>query len=310
MVDGTAYPGSGSAPNGVYLPWYTDAQGHKVYGGDPANGGNGAAGGFYINGNASLTLSATGGNGNPPTQTYTITTQDGASTTIVVCTTCSVNNSAGTTTVSSGSNTLTLQGIPSQLDPNSGQPIIQKNPSGNPVNPTLVYVNGQITGLSGTVQNNTGITIVAPNGVNITGNVTYLQSPVSIPADVLDSSTNAGVLGVYTTGNINLNADPNSNGNLTVDGSLAAIGQNCPSNSCGFTASGHINTFNNVGGQIQTNIFSADMNVENTYFDRRFNNSFGPPWFVTAQPQPGTASVPAQQFPMTVTRTSWQELNR
>jgi len=66
-----------------------------------------------------------------------------------------------------------------------------------------------------------------------------------------------------------------------VDGSLAAIGSGCASSSCGFTVSGYINTFNNVGGQIQSNIFSANMQTENTYFDRRFTAkaNFAPPWF-------------------------------
>lgn len=296
-INGTSYPSTGSAPSGVYVPWYTNSAGQQVYGSNPANGGDGSGGGFYINGNASVTLTATTSSSGKPTQTYTIT-QGGTTTTIVV------DSAAGTTTLQSGSTTLALQGIPSQLDPNTGQPIIQNDPSGTAVNPTLVYVNGQVTGLSGTVQNNTGITLAAASNVSITGDVTYLQSPVSIPADVLNSSTNAGVLGIFTTGNINLY--PDAQGNLTVNGSMAAIG----SGTSGFaTPGGSINTWTIVGGRAEDQAHSVRIGSGNTYYDQRFANNFGPPWFPTAVPQAGEVPTPSSQT-ITVTRTSWQEVNR
>ena len=36
-----------------------------------------------------------------------------------------------------------------------------------------------------------------------------------------------------------------------------------------------------MGGQIQTNIFGACMNTQNTYYDRRYTSrvGFSPPWF-------------------------------
>jgi len=296
-INGTAYPSTGSAPTGVYLPWYTNSAGQQVYGSNPANGGDGSGGGFYINGNASVALTATTSSSGKPTQTYTIT--QGSTTTTIV-----VDSAAGTTTLQSGSTTLALQGIPSQLDPNTGTPIVQNDPSGTAVNPTLLYVNGQVTGLSGTVQNNTGITLAAANNVSITGDVTYLQSPVSIPADVLNSSTNAGVLGIFTTGNINLY--PDAQGNLTVNGSLAAIG----SGTSGFaTPGGSINTWTIVGGRAEDQAHSVRIGSGNTYYDQRFANNFGPPWFPTAVPQAGEVPTPSSQT-VTVTRTSWQEVNR
>ena len=88
-------------------------------------------------------------------------------------------------------------------------------------------------------------------------------------------------LGIFTAnGNIVLSSTY-SNDNLQVDGSQAVIGSNCASSSCGFLVNGCINTFNNVGGQIQTNIFGACMNVQNTYYDRRYTSraGFSPPWF-------------------------------
>ncbi len=302
-INGTSYPSSGSAPTGVYVPWYTNSSGQNVYGSNPANGGDGSGGGFYINGNASISLSATiGGDGTSnATQTYTIT-QGNKTTTIVV------DNTAGKTTVLSGGTTLTLQGAPVQLDPNTGQPITQTDPSGSIVNPTMVYVNGQITGLNGTVQNATGITIAASSNVSITGDLTYAQSPVNIPSDTLNTSTNAGVLGIYTTGNINLY--PNSSGsnknNLTVDASLAAIG----SGTSGFETPGNgINTWTILGGRSEDQAHPVNIGAGNTYYDKRFANNFGPPWFPTAVPQPGQTAIPPSQR-ITVTRSSWQEINR
>lgn len=309
-VGGTTYASSGTPSNGVYIPTYTNTSGQQVYGSNPLNGGDGYAGGFYVQGNASITLSATTDSANNPTQTYTIT--QGSTTTTIV-----VDSATNTTKVTAGSSTETLQGIPAQLDPNTGVLMTQDDPSGNAVSPTLVYVNGQITGLSGTVQNNDGITIAAANNISITGDITYAQSPVSIPSDALNSSTNAGVLGIYTTGNINLYAD--SSGNLTVDASLAALsGAATGSGTSGFETPGSaqrscgesICNWTIVGGRSEDQAHGVSIGQGNTYYDQRFSTGkFGPPWFPTAIPQAAAPTVnPSQQT--TVSRTLWQELNR
>jgi hypothetical protein len=307
-VNGTSYPSSGSAPTGVYLPYYTSgtspsgaacSASKPCYGGSTASGGDGYGGGFYVNGNAAVALTATT-TGGVPTQTYTIT--QGATTTTIV-----VNDTAGTTTVTSGGTSMTLTGVPTQLDPTTGAPITESDPSGSTVSPTLVYVNGQITGMSGTIQNDVGITVAASSNVSITGDLTYASSPVSIPSDALTTTTNAGVLGIYTNGNINLN--PNSSGanqgNLTVDAALAAIG----SGTSGFATPGNaIGTWTIVGGRSEDQAHSVSINQGNTYYDQRFaSGTFGPPWFPTAVPQPGTNPVPSQ-FSSGVQRLSWQEL--
>jgi hypothetical protein len=310
-VSGTSFPNSGSAPTGVYLPYYTSgtspsgaacSASKPCYGGSTASGGDGYGGGFYVNGNAAVTLGATtGGDGTSnPTQTYTI--KQGATTTTIV-----VDSTAGTTLVSSGSTSMTLSGIPTQLDPNTGNPITESDPSGSTVSPTLVYVNGQITGMSGTIQNDVGITVAASSDVSITGDLTYASSPVSIPSDTLSTTTNAGVLGIYTNGNIDLN--PNSSGsnkgNLTVDAALAAIG----SGTSGFATPGNsIGTWTIVGGRSEDQAHSVSISQGNTYYDQRFaSGTFGPPWFPTAIPQPGTNPVPSQ-FNSGVQRLSWQEI--
>jgi hypothetical protein len=304
-ISGTTYPSSGNAPSAVYIPWYTNGLGQKVYGSNPASGGDGAGGGFYVNGNATVTLSATtGGDGtNNPTQTYTIA-QGGTTTTIVV------DNVIGTTTVTSGGTTLALTGVPQQLDPNTGQPVTQTDPSGNVVNPSMVYVNGSITGMSGTVQNNTGITVVGSSSVSITGDITYASAPVSIPSDALVSNTNAGVLGVYTQGNINLypNSSGSNAGNLTVNASLAALsGQTGSSANSGFETPGNaIGTWTILGGRAEDHAHSVNIGAGNTYYDQRFAGNFGPPWFPTAVPQPGELPTPASSQ-IKITRVSWSE---
>lgn len=298
-VTGTQYPASGTAPAGVYVPMYTNAQGQLAFGSDPALGGDGAGGGFFVNGNASVTLSATTDSANNPTQTYTFA--QGTTTTTIV-----VDTATNSTTITSGSSSQTLVGVPTQLDPNTGAPMTQTDPSGNSVAPTMVYVNGQIQGLSGTVQNNTGITVTSTGNVNITGDLTYTSQPVD-SADNLVSSTNAGVLGIYTPGNINLY--PDSTGNLTINASLAMLSGQTNGTAGLATPGGAIGTLTIVGGRSEDQAHGVSISVGNTFYDQRFAGNFGPPWFPTAQPTAGAPAIPQLQN-ATVTRIAWQETNR
>lgn len=104
-----------------------------------ASGGS-LTGGVYVNGDASISLSASG-----HTATYTIT--QGSTTTTV-----SVNTSSNQTTVRSG----------------PGQPTTYDGvPNG------MFFVDGQVTSLSGTVQSDSQLTIAATGDVKITNNITY-----------------------------------------------------------------------------------------------------------------------------------------
>ena len=314
----TSYPSSGTPTSGVYFPYQTtgtNMQGQTCTTTTPCYGSwnstsstAGAGGGFLIQGNASITLSATTttvGSNQYSTQTYTIT--QGSTTTTIV-----VNNGNNTTTVTSGSNSQILQGVPEQLNPNTGAQMTMNGTStGDAVSPTLIYVNGQITGLSGTVQNNTGITVAASSDVSITGDLTYSSQPISVPADTLNSSTNAGVLGVYTNGNINLypNSSGSNRGNLTVDASLAAIGGS--TGNAGFETPGNsIGTWTIIGGRSEDHAHSVSISTGNTYYDLRLANNFGPPWFPTAVPQAGQVAIAPSAPTLTVVRTSWTENNR
>jgi hypothetical protein len=202
----------------------------------------------------------------------------------------------------------------------------------------MLYVDGTITSLSGpgqavptiqngiqinipaAVQDGAQITIVANGNIDITGDVVYKTEPVTVTQNQIVPGTSPPccngdpvstlipgydknqVIGMFTAnGNINL-MSPYANNNLQVDGSLAPLQQG--SNWC-FTCTGFINTFNNVGGQIQSGICGCWMNTENTYFDRRFTSrgGFVPPWFPSTTI---TSSGPAPASPTsTVRRVQW-----
>ncbi len=266
-VSGTAYP-LGGATTGVYLS----------YSGVPGSTSNPpvmSGGGIYLEGGANAVTLSTGTDslGNP-TQIYTIL-QNSTTTTITT------NIGANTTTIKSGSTTTVVSGVPA-------------NTSGNAQ--TLLYANGTLgastygngyTGLSGTVQNGVQLTIVAKGDIDITGNVAYLEEPVTLnTADTLIPANNFNeILGLYTqAGNFNL--VPSSNGgNLEIDAAMAAIGSGCATatSSCGLETPGNsVGTLTIVGGRIEGNAHGVSMDTSNTYYDRRFlTPGFAPPWFPT-----------------------------
>jgi Tfp pilus assembly protein PilX len=310
-INGTAYAGTGTA--GVYLPYSGSAYGGVTVGTTTYGGG------IYVEGNASIVLTPGTDTFGNPTQVYTI--NQGSTTTTVT-----TNTAANTTTMVSGGTTKTLTGVP--VDRFTGSPI----PS------TIVYVDGTITGLTGpgqgqpAIQNNAMVTIAGASNIDITGDLIYtternslttadtpiasLTGPPAITTlQQLINANDANLLGVFTaSGNIVLQSTY-SNNNLQVDGSLAAIGGmttdptpgQCTSSTCGFLVNGSINTFNNYGGQAQTNIFAANLNTQNTYYDTALAGvkDFAPPFF------PGTAvndeNPPNQpNVYSTQQRTSWQ----
>lgn len=291
-INGSAYP-LGGANSGVYIPY-------SCTGGPPCtNTFSPTGGGFYVKGNAAVTLSIGNDNAGNPTQIYTIN-QSGTVTTITT------NLAANTTTVVSGGTTLNISGVPQDL-------------ANNPPGPaTMLFVDGKITSLSGTgegkdhpaIQDGVALTITANGDINITGDIRYKSQPVTADQNdtLIDGADHNQVFGLFTaTGNIVLSSSY-ADKNLEVDGSLAAIGQNCASSSCGFKVSGCINTFNNIGGQIQANIFSACMNTQNTYFDRRYlsrSDNFAPPWFPATTVDPGSQQVVVPTVASQSQRLSW-----
>jgi hypothetical protein len=281
------YPANG-ASSGVYLPY-------KV---DPTTGvASITGGGIYVQGNAAVQLSLSGTTG----QTYTIT-QGGTTTTITI------NNTLNTTTVVSGGTTLNIVGVPTQNDPSTGAATRDA---------TMLYVNGNITSLSGpgqgvpAVQDGTALTITAAGNVTVTGDILYNKEPVTTtqnqipgsPADTLIPGNNTGqVLGIFTgTGDIQLK-NGQSNGNLEIDASLATISN---SGTGGLINIGNqINTLSIVGGRIQNQIKNIGATTRNVYFDRRFaQNNFAPPWFPSTTVQ--TSGSNSATLTTTIQRTNW-----
>jgi Tfp pilus assembly protein PilX len=327
-VSATAYPTAGNA-TGVYLPYYRNTTtGQYNLGYLDSHGVAQPSGGIYVQGSASVVLSATTDISANPTQTYTIT-QGSTVTTIVT------NPATNTTTFSSGGTTQTINGIPENLASSPGT----ETPG------TLLYVNGTITGLSGpanpsdrstcasngsctdtvgtgntnpypAIQNNNMVTVAGSGDINITGNLLYANEPVTRnTADTLltqqttSPASNTQVLGVFTAnGSIILNS-PYSDNNLETDGSLAAIGSSsaCGTSTCGFKTSNTINTWNNVGGQIQSNEFVCSITTANTYYDQRFSawNNFYPPWFPSTSTSGTNYTAQSPVLTPTQQRTSW-----
>jgi hypothetical protein len=306
-VSGNPYP-SGGATTGVYLP-YSCGSGSSCT--NTVNGG-----GIYVEGSASVLMSIGNDTSGNPTQSYTIT--QGSTTTTIT-----TDVGANTTTVTSGGTTLTLTGVPTNCSTMNPLPPTCTSGLAGSAPGTMLYVNGTITSLSGpgqgipAVQDGSQITIVAKGNIDITGDVVYKTEPVTITDNQIVSPTCCNgdpvstlipgndknqVLGLFTAnGNINL-MSPYSNNNLQVDGSLAVLQQG--TQYC-FTCSGYINTFNNVGGQIQSGICGCNMSTQNTYFDRRFTARAGfvPPWFPSTTITT-TASTPAVTKP-TVQHVQW-----
>jgi len=304
-ISGTAYPSSG-ATSGVYLAYGTSGGANVMTGG-----------GIYVEGNAQVTLSPSGGSA----QVFSIT-QSSTTTTVTVDRLATPpvawgcpSGTVGTTTIQSGATTTNVCSVP-------------KNYTTGGTAATMLYVDGAITGLKGpgagqaAIQDGAQITITGKNDVTVTGDVLYKTEPVTTtqnqivpgttpaccngsPVDTLIPGHDMDqVLGIFTsTGNFNLNTTQT---NIQVDGAIATISQ---TGLGGIKNTGSsINTFNNVGSQTQNSIYSAAIATQNIYFDRRFTNrpGFAPPWFPSTTMTTGGAA--STNITSTVQRVQW--LNR
>jgi Tfp pilus assembly protein PilX len=271
-ASGTAYPSSGTPASGVYLPYSIDPVTKQA---------TLTGGGIMVEGDAQVSLSLPT-NGNTTAQIYTIV-QGGVTTTVTIDVGA---GSSGTTTITSSATgkTQTITGVPVQRDPGTG---------GIVRDATMLYVDGNITALSGPgagkpgISDATALTVTAKGDVTVTGDILYNTEPVTqaanqIPgtqADTLIPGSDHGqVLGIFTgTGNVNL-ANKQSSGNLEIDASIATVSQG---GSGGIVNTGSaIGTLNIVGGRIQNTIQNINSSKRNVFFDRRFaSNGFAPPWF-------------------------------
>jgi hypothetical protein len=213
------------------------------------------------------------------------------------------NNGTGSTVISQGTTVIsTLTGVPMNTLLNQAE--------------TEVYVDGPVTvhgpgQNQAAVQDNAMIGITANGDITATADVLYKTEPVTIPQDAIVPATSTNpmnqVLGLFTAnGNFNTLTTQT---NIEVDASIATVSStesaNCNAGKGGQVSSSTINTFNNVGGMIQSCIFPAPITTENTWYDRRFKArpGFAPPWFPSTQVQQGGA-LPVNTVP-TIQRLQW-----
>jgi hypothetical protein len=296
-INKTPYPANGTVPPGVYLPYTVNGGG-----GNPTFNG----GGIMVQGDASVTLSpAAVGKG----QVYKITTSAGT-------TTITIDPVSNTTVMSSGGTNLTISGVPHQFDPTAGTDL---GPD------TMLYVNGNITSLTGpgqglpAINDGTALTVTALNNVTITGDLLYKSEPVygapppgpaasaSHPIDTLTGNDTGQALGIFTaSGDIQMD-NSQSNGNLEIDASLATI-SSAPGANGGLINTGNpIQTLTIVGGRIQNSIKNIGANQRNVLFDQRFANGFAPPWFPSTSIAKGTNGASLNN--PVVTRLQWLNQN-
>ncbi len=273
---GAVYP-STPPSSGVYLPYsVTGSPAVKTFTG----------GGILVEGDANVTLSP---GATSTSQVYSIV-QGSVTTTITID---PAAGSAGTTTIVTGSGTgagtQVINGVPQQFSSVG----VSEGPA------TMLFVDGNITSLSGpgqgktAINNGVALTVVSSNDndITVTGDILYKTEPVTMTGTVstidqlIPGNDTGQVLGIFTSaGNVNL-ANKQSNGNLEIDASIATISQ---TGSGGIVNTGNsINTLTIVGGRIQNTIQNIGATTRNVLFDRRFLNGFAPPWF------PSTTITPA-----------------
>ncbi len=298
---GNSYPSSGKPATGVFMP-VSNASGVPTFTG----------GGIMVEGDANVTLTPSGAAG----QTYQIT-QGSTTTTITIDPTPVLPKYPnGTTSVSvNGSAQPTISGVPTMVDPATGA---------NLGYDTMLYVDGNITGLSGpgqgsaAINDGTALTITAAKNVSLTGDLLYKSPPVTLtangstPADSLIPGNDHGqALGIFTAnGDIILNdkqINPKTgkfDGNMEIDASLATISAG---GAGGLTnPNAQITTLTIVGGRIQNNIKNINTITRNVLFDVRFaNGNFAPPWFPSTSLALGGLKS-ANFDPPKIQRLSWQ----
>ncbi len=312
-VNGNPYTGA----SGVYVPYSTDGSGNPT---------GFTGGGIYVNGDAGVALSTATVStltGYPNCtncylqQAYKIT-QGGTTTTITVTQVLNsswnyldpnsnyTNLGQGVTTICSGScNTKTvIPGIPVQKD-SAGSTILD--------NAAMLYVDGNVTALSGNIQDDTALTIASAKDITVTGSVTYLTAPVTTSANqkVPDAKTpccdnpptsfdtlipghdKGQALGLFTA-NGNVIPKIPSEGNLEIDASIATISQNGTGGLAISASSAMIDKLTIVGGRIHNSAYSTNgkLGSRDVFFDKRFGQNLAPPWFpsTSLSSTSGTAS--------------------
>ncbi len=293
--------GATSIPNGIYVPVADANSDCRSDPGDPMKGG------IYVQGNLdSLTMSVWG-----TTAVYTLT-QGSTTTTVVVD---RVNNQTTVTSngwlpppsgggcpgAAPGLATRTFTGVPKGWQ-GPGDP-----------NATVIFAQGAIGGVSGTLQQNEQTTIAASGTITISGNIQY-QTPPN-PADPTSNPTN--VLGLYSSGG-DIAIGPSAPDNVIIQAVLMAgtsgSGYNSSVNVQNYDSGkargiatilgglieqyyGPFGTFNPGNGKIQTGYGRA------ITYDTRMSRGFTPPFFPTTN----LYVVTGGSQPLAGVKPAWRE---
>ncbi len=280
---------AGELPTGVYIA--------------SADGANLTGGGIYVQGDADDVQLYADTNGD---QVYVI--KQGATQTTV-----RVNYSAKKTSVSSGSNSFTYNGVP-----------IDRSDPANLQNGCSFYVAGSINSLRGginenisqdrpAIASNTRLTITAKRNIKITGDLKYADGVVNsdgTPVSNIESVKN--VFGLFTNdGNIYLDGKPEyiTNGlSLQMDAAMCAFNNDTSNDATTegritsyLGGAGHLtpsdtDRFRISGSRVQKVVGQLDYRSRDIFFDARFSGGgFRPPFF------PGTNyQLPGSTEPSTV----------
>ncbi len=282
-----------AVPNGIYVP-VTDSNGNGV-----SNAGEPMAGGIYVQGSlTSLTFSLGG-----PTNNLGVYTLVAGGQTVTV----TVDRAAGTTSV-----TNTSWPAP-QTRAFSGAPKGWQG-AGN-ANATIVYVEGGINSLSGTLEEKEQATIATSGRIDITNNLQYEDPP-----DVTDPNDNPlNVLGLYAANNdIRItSAAPNDlilHGVLMSGSPPPADALNSSVNVQNYNSGSPRGTVNLIGGIIEEyygafGTFDPATGAtltgygRNFRYDRRMSRGFSPPYFPTTN----LYQLAQGSEPLAGVRPSWRE---
>lgn len=282
-----------AVPGGIYVP-VTDSDGNGI-----SNAGEPLAGGIYVQGSlTSLTLALGGATNN--LAVYTLVA--GGQTVTVT-----VDRAAGTTTVSN-----TGWPVP-QTRTFSGVPKGWQGP-GN-ANAAIVYVEGGINSLSGTLEEKEQTTIATFGRIDITNHLQYEDPPV-----VTDPNDNPlNVLGLYAANNdIRITtAAPNDlilHGVLMAGSPPPADAVNSSVNVQNYNSGSPRGTVNLIGGIIEEyygafGTFDPATGAtltgygRNFAYDRRMSRGFSPPYFPTTN----LYQLAQGSQPLAGVRPAWRE---
>ncbi len=288
--------GSGSVPSGIYVP-VVDSNGNCR-----SDSGEAMKGGVYVQGTVNNLMMSVSGS----TAVYTLV--QGATTTTVT-----VDRTNNQTIVSSngwlnppsgggcpgapaGPLTRTFTGVPKGW----------QGP-GNP-NATMIFVNGNVNAVSGTLQQNEQTTIAASGSITISGNIQY-QTPPN-PSDPTSNPTN--VLGLYASGGdiiIGTSAPNNAIIQAVLMAGNTTSGYNSSVNVQNYNSGSPRGNVNLLGGLVEKyygpfGTFNASTGTQLTgygrafTYDTRMSRGFTPPYFPTTNLYvigPGTQLLAGQK---------------